>query len=953
MGGMWIVLTFSFLHLCLLSPGAGYSFKNCTAHGSLKLTGLKVLCFQRGFLYVPPYIPHNTKFLDISGNHISHLKKGDFPGLIYMTELNVSCNQVDRVDNGTFEDLVSLRLLNLTQNKLKVLSGEMFRGLTNLTALQLGCNCLHRIDLSAFQLVPHICILNLSGNALQQLEKTMPALLLSNLKQLYLASNQFSQFNTDSFYNISLGLTTLDMSANPFSHFTITKPIFPQLACLSLNYAGVNRSLEWEVGNHTFLHQLKNLCLNGIHMDAQGIKPVITSLTNSSLENLQLNQVPQKDFENTLQHACHLLPRVRTLSLENNNFTTFNLSLLTRCSKLINLYLSHNLLKNLSEISTEHMPSLELLCLSFNQLEEVPSAITHLPTLKSLDLSNNGIEHIKQTEFSNLNKLTSLNLVNNNILSITGSPFLYLLNLEMLSLGNNYLRELPKSWSSTLSKLQYLDLHANKITYVGNDTFYNLKYLKTVNLKTNSISHIDPGAFTGLQTLESLNIGDNFIHKEALQSGYEFTGMPHLKTLSMFNNFLCYKSTDELKKPPFSELSSLIYLFINSQGPDCMIYIPSNLFKGLHSLRELHVGHLSIDYVHRDTFLYTPKLEYLDISNNHIVSIDYQLFQVVPFLQILHLNTLCLDSLDFIIRANLTRLKFLSATDNKLHTITEAQMKSLPLLRFLDLGKNPFTCSCENAWFLNWSLKVVETQVSNFHMYDCSFPKTSQGKPLADFKTESCILDYDFICFVSSFSFITLTLLVTFFYHFLRWQVLYAYYLFLALLYDKKQRKRPLPRYEYDAFVSYNTHDEPWVFRELLPNLEQDQGWKLCLHHRDFEPGRPIIDNIMDGIYKSRKTICLISRHYLESEWCSREIQVASFRLFDEQKDVLILVFLEDIPACQLSPYHRMRKLVKKRTYLAWPKHEQETRIFWQKVNAALKIHDDVIEENPILAGIE
>ena len=40
-------------------------------------------------------------------------------------------------------------------------------------------------------------------------------------------------------------------------------------------------------------------------------------------------------------------------------------------------------------------------------------------------------------------------------------------------------------------------------------------------------------------------------------------------------------------------------------------------------------------------------------------------------------------------------------------------------------------------------------------------------------------------------------------------------------------------------------------------------------------PGKPIIENISDAIYGSRKTICVISHHYLESEWCSREIQMA------------------------------------------------------------------------------
>ncbi|KAL7852623.1 hypothetical protein SRHO_G00184080 [Serrasalmus rhombeus] len=135
---------------------------------------------------------------------------------------------------------------------------------------------------------------------------------------------------------------------------------------------------------------------------------------------------------------------------------------------------------------------------------------------------------------------------------------------------------------------------------------------------------------------------------------------------------------------------------------------------------------------------------------------------------------------------------------------------------------------------------------------------------------------------------------------------------------------------------------------ELLPQLEGEQGWSLCLHHRDFQPGKPIIENIVDSIYGSRKTICVISHHYLESEWCSSEIQLASFRIFDEKKDILILVFLEDIPTHQLSPYHRMRRLVKKRTYLSWPKPGKDTQVFWQKLRVALET-GVAEEENLIL----
>ena len=63
---------------------------------------------------------------------------------------------------------------------------------------------------------------------------------------------------------------------------------------------------------------------------------------------------------------------------------------------------------------------------------------------------------------------------------------------------------------------------------------------------------------------------------------------------------------------------------------------------------------------------------------------------------------------------------------------------------------------------------------------------------------------------------------------------------------------------------------------------------------------------------------------------------VCSYRLFDEQKDVLILVFLEDIPAHQLSPYYHMRRLVKRHTYLSWSQAGQHPGLFWQNLRRAL-----------------
>ena len=80
-----------------------------------------------------------------------------------------------------------------------------------------------------------------------------------------------------------------------------------------------------------------------------------------------------------------------------------------------------------------------------------------------------------------------------------------------------------------------------------------------------------------------------------------------------------------------------------------------------------------------------------------------------------------------------------------------------------------------------------------------------------------------------------MTLAVSFTHHFLQWHLVYAYYLMLAFLYNSKNKDKRA--HQYDAFVSYNANDEGWVLGELLPKLEDEQGWRLCLHHRDFQPG--------------------------------------------------------------------------------------------------------------------
>ncbi|XP_043932028.1 toll-like receptor 13 [Protopterus annectens] len=206
------------------------------------------------------------------------------------------------------------------------------------------------------------------------------------------------------------------------------------------------------------------------------------------------------------------------------------------------------------------------------------------------------------------------------------------------------------------------------------------------------------------------------------------------------------------------------------------------------------------------------------------------------------------------------------------------------------------------------------------------------------FLEDTCEYPAEFMFFITTAGFLLLFLLITLVYKEAGWYLVYLTYVIRAHLAKISGERSYKMRYMYDVFVSYSSKDECWVTSELLPNLEQKEPsfLKVCLHGRDFEVGKDIIDNIVDSIYSSRKTICVITRHYLRSEWCSLEMRMATYRLLAESQDSLILVFLERIFPHEISAYHRLSKVIKKKTHIDWPDRENEKQLFWERLKRTI-----------------
>ncbi|XP_053714925.1 toll-like receptor 22 [Synchiropus splendidus] len=928
----FLLLLFSSL-ICTID---GFTLRSC--HISNNVAICKALKLREA----PRDIPSTVTGYDLSLNKLTKIEVVHFKNLTALRQLDMNRNIISQIEKGSFTDLTSLEKLNLNNNKLRQLA-DIFEGLHNLKELRLTSNSITTVSATAFKPLKNLAFLDLSFNQLQNVDKLQLIVQhLPYLQNLVMKKNNLAVFTTEKLTNKSVNFQYLDLSQNPLQVFRITADVFPNLTWLNLGGPQKKHRMAWEVRNQTFLRHVTTLDIGGLRMTVSDMEELRESF-KTSLVTIRLNAMPG-DLQAFINISCSI-PTLTGLQIRRNQLTSISPHQFQSCTNITELDIAENKIQNIDENAFGSIQrSLSILTLSQNKIPSVPAAVRKLPNLSKLDLSHNKISSLQCHDFANLTKLRILSLHNNSISNLPTCTFSGLDSLQVLKLQSNKISTTNGAFKKIFPRLRQLRLDSNTLTGIKPKEFEGLVSLQNLSLHHNKIKDIKNGSFFGLTNLTDLLLQSNAIEEKELNSG-AFNDLINVRRLDLRENHIKYKNHSAIPHPPFSRLSLLETLAIPAQSGHGKGGLPRNFLVGLTNLLEFYAKDDLLISLHDDMFQYTPRLELLDISSNELFDISPQLFSPISNLSSLYVSRTNLRSLDFFTDANLTKLVFLQGRNNQYSVIPKEVIESLPSLEYMDLQGNSFTCDCDNAWFLQWVKNNTQTQVPNGYSFVCNYPKNLKGMKLLDLDVSSCTVDIEFILYVVNTSIILLFLMVSFTYNFLRWQLSYAYHIFLAFLYDKKNKHRKASE-EYDAFISYNVHDEEWVIREVLPKLEGEQGWKLCLHHRDFQPGKPIIDNITEAIYASRKTICVISQRYLESEWCSKELQVASYRLFDESKDVLILVFLEEIPAAQLSPYYRMRKLLKKRTYLSWPYAGEGAGLFWEKLRQALsRPTDNVCDE--------
>uniref|UniRef100_A0AAZ3PVS5 TIR domain-containing protein n=1 Tax=Oncorhynchus tshawytscha TaxID=74940 RepID=A0AAZ3PVS5_ONCTS len=342
-------------------------------------------------------------------------------------------------------------------------------------------------------------------------------------------------------------------------------------------------------------------------------------------------------------------------------------------------------------------------------------------------------------------------------------------------------------------------------------------------------------------------------------------------------------------------------------------------------------------------------LEILDLGHNDLTAFHSV---ALPALRELHLSGNKLMSLPpgWLFPS----LEVLLIQSNTLNMFGPLDLRLYRRLRALQAGQNRFVCSCEFVNFMVWRWGgAVEGSVELTDRWDnylCDSPLPLQGQRVD--RVQLSLFQCHRILLVSSLCGCMLASGILFV--ILLWKIHAVWYVRMMWAWLKAKRNSGNQKRRdaagnayllcYDAFVSYSEQDAEWVEEFLVPELEDSQPpLSLCLHKRDFLPGHWIIDNIIHAMERSRRTLFVLSEHFVHSEWCRYELDFSHFRLFDGDSEAAVLVLLEPISKDDVPKrFCKLRKLMSSRTYLEWPQEDERRAEFWSNLRLAVRGGDEL-----------
>ena len=433
-------------------------------------------CNGKQLRNIPHNIPTDTMKLDLSNNQIERINSSQFMNLETLRELVLTGNQLTSLEVGTFKYLKNLENLNLGTNNIKVLAAGVFDGMSKLKGIDLTENFIQNIN-DAFQNLQMLERLDLGNNKI----KTINGMAFNDLKNLIylvLPKNEITKIDRFALRPLQK-LSSVILSKNPLKN-----------------------------ANALFV---KNRQLSYI-----------------DLTDCALTRIPAK-----------FPPSIQYLQLRNNNITRIKKFAFSKNKLLGILVLDHNKISFIEKGAFGPLKVLQELWLNSNNLMEFPSPVS--PSIKSIYISKNKIQRISRNNFPANSQLKILSLKTNKISSLEPGTFSQLKQLDKLYLDQNKISVLKNKTFSELNKLSVLSLSKNFITRIEADVFKGLQNLIELEMafvpEMVPPTKIEGNMFSNIQNLTALDLQlSPTIGQEVVQSNMLSSATKMRKINLMDNN---------------------------------------------------------------------------------------------------------------------------------------------------------------------------------------------------------------------------------------------------------------------------------------------------------------------------------------------------------------------------------------------------------------------------------
>ncbi|XP_067153221.1 toll-like receptor 2 type-2 isoform X1 [Apteryx mantelli] len=745
------------------------------------------------------------------------------------------------------------------------------------------CNCSSRgLNFIPSGLTGKITGLNLAHNRIKHI-RTHDLQQAVNLRVLLLPSNEISSIEEDSFHSLAK-LELLDLSNNSLAH--LSPAWFEHLFALQhLNVQGNSYS---DLGGSSLFSNLRNL-------------------SALYLGNRQFSTIRQGNFEG--------VTLLNELWIDGGNLSQYEPGSLTLVRKI------HHMIINLKSVDVFSVIVGDLLhSVIWLEVRKIAFSIpAEMQLLRVMSFSFAKKISFKQVLFTDATVPEMISIAED----MTQLMEVEMKDCRLLGTGQ---------WSTQIHINQSRSLRVVTIEKLSIEEFYLFSDLTAVldivspltkvTVKDTKVFLVPCRLSQRLLSLEYLDLSENLLRDQSLAHSACQGGWPLLQILNLSQNSL---SDLKMTGKSLSHLRNLILLDISQNNfgeiPDTCQW-PGNL---------KHLN-LSTSQIPKLTTCIPLTLEVLDVSANSLKEFGLQL----PFLKELYIAKNQLKTLPD--AAPIPSLVAMTIRGNKLNSFSKEEFESFKKMEMLDASDNNFICSCEFLSFIHHQAGIAQILARWPESYICDSPLAVRGEQVGavHLSLMEChrSLTVSLICALV-FLVILVLVVVGYKYH-MMWYVRMTW----AWLRAKRKPKQGPPKdICYDAFVSYSENDSDWVENIMVQELEQAcPPFRLCLHKRDFVPGKWIVDNIIDSIEKSHKTLFVLSEHFVQSEWCKYELDFSHFRLFDENNDAAILILLEPIQSKAIPKrFCKLRKIMNTKTYLEWPPGEEQQQIFWENLKAALK----------------